>query len=32
MGEVQYDTIKIVPLSTYETVVGECKRLEKATD
>ena len=28
----KFNTIKIVPLSTYETVVGECKRLEKVTD
>jgi hypothetical protein len=28
----KFNTIKIVPLSTYETVVGECKRLERVSD
>jgi hypothetical protein len=28
----KFNTIKIVPLSTYETVVGECKRLEGVSD
>jgi hypothetical protein len=28
----KFNTIKIVPLSTYDTVIGECKRLERVSD